>query len=904
MKKELTHLQLQTVYSQVDDIISTLDNMALNELFNGNLNDVDLVLESLFDETANVIAFDGGKIKSGSFGYLDRFSNQVDESLKCYSLNYFIVTTLPEFIINWHHIEWGNLVQIYKKLSIIASRDHGKCLGENTPVLMYNGTIKLIQDIKIGDLVMGIDSQPRTVLSIHNGIDKLYKIIQSNAMDYNVNSKHILTIIEKDKRKTTRKKNKPKQILNERIRDAEISVLLKKTTWYLDKCIRGFKVPVEFIEKKLLIDPYFLGLWLGDGSKHNTSITTNDTEIIEYLRTFADENNLDITYNNKFNYLLKRKNGTPLKNTLKQKLKTLNVLNNKHIPENYIINSKENRLKLLAGLIDSDGSFRDGGFHITSKYEQLTLQIKRIADSLGFKTFARQRTKFVKYLNKNYYSYDVSISGNLFEIPTKIKRKQVLEYKKPSNKDKGIIDGIRIGKTSSLKFEDIGEGEYFGFMCDGDNRFLLADGTVTHNSYYFSFAYLIWKMYRYLKSTTYRIVPLEYRLSKMGMLITNEFNLAKHLLSLVKEEIENNDLLREKLFPGTDHKWAETEITCKNGASLIVKSFGSKMRGFHPGYVVSDDFMNDSVIYSEKQCNKYISIFTAIITNMLLTGGQAINVGTPYTTKDLFAYLKGIKSWFTFEYPAIFPDGSLLWAERHNIQALLDKKETQGSLIFSREILCRPISSESTIFPWEILQRSFLGMDEFTIVNNIWSHPKKFKRVAIGCDFSISANVGADYSVFIVLGVDEFNNYWLLNMYRDKGKKYTEQIAILKKLYTDFKPDVIFVESNQMQVIFAQGLHDAGLPVVEHNTGTNKHDLRSGLPGLAILFENSKFRFPRGDQKSKDITDIICLELSSVTWTEKQKLEGVGEHDDTCMGLWIAKLAADYINSSFDFTFI
>jgi hypothetical protein len=548
MNKELTHLQLQAVYSQVDDIISTLDESAISELFGGDLNDVDYVLESLYEETANVIAFDKGKIKSGSFGYLDRFSTQVDESFKCYSLNYFIVTMLPDFIMNWHHMEWGNLVQIYKKLSIIAARDHGK-------------------------------------------------------------------------------------------------------------------------------------------------------------------------------------------------------------------------------------------------------------------------------------------------------------------------------------------------------------------SFFFSFAYLIWKMYRYQKSTAYRIVPKEYRLSKLGLLVTNEFNLAKHLLGLVKEEIETNNPLREKLYPGKEQKWAETEITCKNGASLLAKSFGSKMRGFHPGYFVTDDFMNDSVLYSEDQRNKYISSFHSILMNALIPGGQAINVGTPYSTKDLFVDLKTKSSWFSFEYPAIFPDGSLLWDGRHNIQSILEKKE-QGSLIFSREILCRPISSESTIFPWSILQRSFLGMDEFMLVNNIWSHPNKFQRVAIGCDFSISANVGADYSVFIVLGVDEFGRYWLLHMYREKGKKYTEQIAVLKKLNTDFKPDVIFVESNQMQVIFAQGAADAGLPVVEHNTGVNKHDLRGGLPGLAILFENNKFRFPRGDQKSIDITDTICLELSSVTWTEKGRLEGVGENDDTCMALWIARLAADYINQGFNFAFL
>lgn len=549
MKKELSQIQIKTVYDHVQDIIDTLDDEAFAELFGGNLSDIDQIFETLINETAEILAFDEGKIKSGAFGYMDKFSTHVDHSLKKYSLNYFINTMLPDFSMNWHHIEWGNFAQKYPKLCIIAARGHGK-------------------------------------------------------------------------------------------------------------------------------------------------------------------------------------------------------------------------------------------------------------------------------------------------------------------------------------------------------------------SYFWSFAYILWKLYRYEKSTAYRTAPLEYRLSKNGMIITNEADLGKGFLKQVKEEIENNDLLREALFPASDKKWAETEITCKNGAGVTIKSFGSKMRGRHPGWIVLDDFMDDSVIYSEEQRKKFENVFQGVVSNLIMPHGQIINVGTPFTQKDLFSQLKTKKNWKVFEYPSIFPDGSMLWEEMHSFASIMEKKQDQGSLIFSREILCRPISSDSTIFPWKILERSFIGMADYTLVPNIWSHPKKFKRVAIGCDFAISANVGADYSVFITMGVDEYDNYWLLNIWREKGKSYTEQIAQLKKLNSDFNPAVIFVETNQMQLIFAQGAKEAGLPVVEHTTGINKHDLRSGLPSLAILFENGRFKFPRGDQKSIDVTDTACLEFSTVTWTDKGKLEGVGEHDDICMAVWICRLACDYVSSSFTFDFI
>ena len=55
----------------------------------------------------------------------------------------------------------------------------GKCLGKDTPVLMYNGTIKMVQDIKIDDQIMGDDSTPRNILSVITGKGPLYKITPS-----------------------------------------------------------------------------------------------------------------------------------------------------------------------------------------------------------------------------------------------------------------------------------------------------------------------------------------------------------------------------------------------------------------------------------------------------------------------------------------------------------------------------------------------------------------------------------------------------------------------------------------------------------------------------------------------------------------------------------------------------
>ena len=83
-------------------------------------------------------------------------------------------------------------------ISIIGKRNSGKCLYKGTKIIMYDGSIKCVEDINQGDQLMGPDSKCKNVLSTTTGRDKLYKIEQQNGKDYIVNSKHILTLINEN----------------------------------------------------------------------------------------------------------------------------------------------------------------------------------------------------------------------------------------------------------------------------------------------------------------------------------------------------------------------------------------------------------------------------------------------------------------------------------------------------------------------------------------------------------------------------------------------------------------------------------------------------------------------------------------------------------------------------------
>jgi replicative DNA helicase len=155
-------------------------------------------------------------------------------------------------------------------------------------------------------------------------------------------------------------------------------------------------------------------------------------------------------------------------------LRHLGVLENKHIPQEYLLNSKAMRLRLLAGLIDSDGHYdrrgKNGAYEIAMIDQQLVEQIKFLCDSLGYRTSISDRIS----RSQNGYevrSWRVYFNGNVDEIPTKIMRKQATAWTSNVN-----------WTLSRITLQQDKVDDYYGFAIDGDRLFLLEDGTVTHNT--------------------------------------------------------------------------------------------------------------------------------------------------------------------------------------------------------------------------------------------------------------------------------------------------------------------------------------------------------------------------------------------------------------------------------------
>ncbi len=109
-----------------------------------------------------------------------------------------MLPNLPQSLINM--VLKQSVIKNTNKRGILAwhSTGAGKCHAIDTPILMFDGKIKLVQDIVVGDLLMGDDSKPRKVLALGRGQDIMYDIIPENGEKYTVNSEHILCLKYKE----------------------------------------------------------------------------------------------------------------------------------------------------------------------------------------------------------------------------------------------------------------------------------------------------------------------------------------------------------------------------------------------------------------------------------------------------------------------------------------------------------------------------------------------------------------------------------------------------------------------------------------------------------------------------------------------------------------------------------
>jgi len=313
---------------------------------------------------------------------------------------------------------------------------------------------------------MGPDSKPRRVLGVTSGIGPLYRVVPVKGEPYVVNDKHVLSF----------KKTGTEKVVNLEVMEY-LRLLWEKPA--SAERLKGWRAAVDWEQRPVPIPSYILGIWLGDGDSRNPRITNPEPEIEKALKAYAKSVGLIV---NEYNYgyngkaktmaiVTKAGRGGADFNPFLSALRELNLINNKHIPRQYLINSREERLNLLAGLIDTDGYLNNGNYEIAVKHPSLAEDIQFLCRSLGYAVNLTVKQITVNGVKRQYFR--IYISGETHKIPVRVSRKKASTRRQTK-------DVLKTGIT----VEPLGIGRYYGFELDGDHLFLLGDFTVTHNSHF------------------------------------------------------------------------------------------------------------------------------------------------------------------------------------------------------------------------------------------------------------------------------------------------------------------------------------------------------------------------------------------------------------------------------------
>jgi len=255
------------------------------------------------------------------------------------------------------------------------------CFTAGTQILMFDGSVKNVEDVKVGDKVMGDDSTVRNVLELCHNRDEMFKIIPSKGQSYTVNKQHKLVLAT-----TYEKKD---------ITEITVGNYLKETAAFRSS-MKIFRTAVKFPERNLTVDPYVFGLWLRG----------KDIQVPEDV------------------------------------LEQYDLLNDKHVPNDYKINSIDNRLQFLAAVLNIPSNF----FFNTSDHYYFKHESKRVFEDVLF---------VIRSLG-----FQTELIGDSVKI-----------YR-----------NVEAHLLSEFTVETQGEGEYFGFTLDGNHRFLLGSFDVVRNT--------------------------------------------------------------------------------------------------------------------------------------------------------------------------------------------------------------------------------------------------------------------------------------------------------------------------------------------------------------------------------------------------------------------------------------
>ena len=476
----------------------------------------------------------------------------------------------------------------------------GKCLAAGTMVLMADGSVRAVETILAGDALMGDDGTPRIVTSTAIGYGPMAEVRPVKGEPWRCNDDHILSLVRTGEPEPYNH--------NGEITDVSVRDWRGWSNWrrHIHKLYRQ---PVECFYREhgdLSVPPYLLGLLLGDGSlRHGSpSITTTDHEIVRAVMRLSHSMGCQVrryaSAGKPPSYYISTQRGK--RNPLLDALRAMNLggtgSGDKFVPDDYKLGSRDTRLSVLAGLMDTDGHMAHNFYDYLSKSRRLADDAAFMARSVGLAAYIAPKdvAGYGRY-------WRVSISGDISMIPCRIARKRPAERQQKKN-------ALRTG----FSVAPAGEDYYYGFTITGNGRFLLADFTVTHNT--ILAAHL-------LRETMQN--------GKRGMFVCDRLALVDQTSRVLRQYgLPHAVVQGQRLWSAADdyilvcsaqtlerRKWPESELIVVDEAHTVRKVTTEQIMGLEHGYAVG----LTATPFTKGLGDIWSRVVTATTTNQLIDAG-------------------------------------------------------------------------------------------------------------------------------------------------------------------------------------------------------------------------------------------------------------------------------------------
>lgn len=398
-------------------------------------------------------------MKAGTlFPYTEAQLNELkkcSENILYFICNYCKVVTLKSGIELFKLYQYQkNAIKIIKenRFSIFKfPRQMGKFVTIQQQILTKNG-IRTVGEIQVGDIIYGQDGKETKVIHKTDIMNdrECYRIYFDTDEYIDCGAEHDWYVYDASKEKY--------QVYDTQTLVQRLEVIHRqKKGMFIDHC-----EIIDFDEKPLLIDPYTFGLWIGDGTSLNREITCMYSDY-ECYKQYVNLSEYKKEYN-------KNDCGKATINDISNlDLKKLNVHGNKHIPHEYIFNSRENRIALIQGMMDTDGHIeKNGTCRFYQKRKNIVDDFRLILSTLGIKSSC-----YSKEIDGEIY-WTVCFVCNDFDV-VRIPRKLERQYKNKAHKKNKRIYIQRIEKIESVPCQCI--------QVDNDDHLFLVGNTLipTHN---------------------------------------------------------------------------------------------------------------------------------------------------------------------------------------------------------------------------------------------------------------------------------------------------------------------------------------------------------------------------------------------------------------------------------------